>query len=255
MLKHNKLAAEEDDVADSVETIPDWVPRAVAKVAPDLPGPAPRLRLLLCDDRMKAVWAELRKRTPRDIASKLKEHERRLLKLLGLLDEDVSVPEQACAAFFISAAWTIWNPSGRLVWTKAQAKKQAVRWEDAAALCRYIASEPMFPERQVAAKEMADFLQTHADSLRERAYQADLDQQIEPFVLGRSSHSPGYRGGGGDDQVRGYTRAIAADAERIFGSFLCGTVATVVSVALQKKVSAKNVENWCVGLPLSTPRS
>jgi hypothetical protein len=244
------------NVADGVETIPNWVPWAVAKVAPHLPRPAPHLPgplpRLLCDDRMKAVWPELRKRAPSDVASKLKEHERRLL---GLLNEDVSVPEQACAAFFISVARTIWNPGGRAVWTKAEAKKQAVRWEDAAALCRYIASEPMFPEHQVAAKEMADFFQTHANSLRGRGYLANLDQQIEPFVLGRSSHSPGYRGGGGDDQVRGYTRAIAADAERIFGSFLYGTVATVVSVALQKKVSAKSVENWCVGLPLSTPRS
>jgi hypothetical protein len=37
----------------------------------------------MCDDRMKAVWPELRKRAPLDIASKLKEHERRLLWRAG----------------------------------------------------------------------------------------------------------------------------------------------------------------------------
>ena len=223
------------------EDSPDWVPRAVAKVAPHLPGPASPL---LCDHRMKAVWRELCRRKPPEVASKLKEHERRLMKYLGLMSEDVPVHEQACAAFFISVAWTIWNPSGRAVWTKADTEKQATRWEDAAALLRWVATEPMFPERHVAAAELADFCQKHADSLRERGCLANLDQQIEPFVLGRSS---GLRG---DDEVRGYTRAIAADACRIFGSYSYRIVATVATVALEpeKEVSPKSVENWCSDL-------
>ena len=221
------------------EDSPDWVPRAVAKVAPQLPGPALRL---LCDPRMKDVWRRLSKKAPREV--ELKEHERRLLKLLGLLNEDAS--EQACAAFFISVAWTIWNPSGRLVWTKADAEKQATELEGAAAWSRWFATEPMFAEHHAAATEMADVFQKHAISLQERAYFANLDQQVEPYVLGRSS---GLRGPG-DDKIRGYTRAIAADAHRIFGSWLYGTVATVATVALEpdKEVSPKSVENWCSDL-------
>jgi hypothetical protein len=236
------------------DDIPDWVPFAVAKVAPNLDGPNDNHRLL-CDNRMKAVWRALRAKAPREVASKLKEHERCLMKLLGLLNEDVSVADQACAAFIISVARTIWNPSVTFVWTKAQAKKDATRWEDAAALCRWVASEPMFPKRHVAAKEMADFFQENADSLKdpERACLANLDpQQIKPFVLDRSNLSRGV-----DDRVRGYTRAIAADAHRIFGSFLRGSVATVVSVALQTEVTRQNVDNWCAALsvPISTPPS
>jgi len=221
------------------EDSPDWVPRAVAKVAPQLPGPALRL---LCDPRMKDVWRRLCKKAPREV--ELKEHERRLLKLLGLLNEDAS--EQACAAFFISVAWTIWNPSGRLVWTKADAEKQATELEGAAAWSRWFATEPMFAEHHAAATEMADVFQKHAISLRERGYLANLEREVEPYVLGRSS---GLRGPG-DDKIRGYTRAIAADAHRIFGSWLYGTVATVATVALEpdKEVSPKSVENWCSDL-------
>jgi len=163
---------------------------------------------------------------------------------LGLLNEDAS--EQACAAFFISVAWTIWNPSGRLVWTKADAEKQATELEGAAAWSRWFATEPMFAEHHAAATEMADVFQKHAISLRERGYLANLEREVEPYVLGRSS---GLRGPG-DDKIRGYTRAIAADAHRIFGSWLYGTVATVATVALEpdKEVSPKSVENWCSDL-------
>jgi hypothetical protein len=122
---------------------------------------------------------------------------------------------------------------------------QPTQWEDAAALCRWVANEPMFPEHKVAATEMTNFFQNNAISLRERGYLANLDRQVESYVLGRSS---GLRG---DDEVRGRTRAIAADAHRIFGSWLYGTVATVATVALGKKVSPKSVENWCDGLPTS----
>jgi hypothetical protein len=228
----------------------DWVPYAVRRVAPHLDGPNHNRRLL-CDDRMKRVWPVLRKRAPHEVASRLEEHERRLMESLGLLNEGVSAADQACAAFVISVARTIWNPSGRLVWTKAEMKKQADIWKEAAAVCRWVANEPMFPEHHIAATEMADFFQTHADSLWEHGHLANLDQQIEPFVLERSSHSPGHRGGGGDDHVRGYTRAIAADAHRIFGKFMYGTVAMVTSVALQENIDRKNVENWCKELSVS----
>jgi hypothetical protein len=192
---------------------------------------------------MERVWRELSKRAPPDLASRLEEHERRLMKLLGLLNEDVSIADQACAAFFISVAWTIWNPSERAVWTRADAEKQATRWEDAAMLLREVATEPMFPERRVAAAELADFLQKHADSLKERGHLANLGPRIEPFVLGRSSGSRG----AGDDKIRGYTRAIAASARRIFGSYSYRTVARVATIALEpeKEISAKSVENWC----------
>jgi hypothetical protein len=239
------------------DDLPNWVPVAVRKVAPNLDGSAPLKRRLLCDDRMKGVWRELRKRAPCDrdeVGRRLKPHEQILMKYLGLLNEDVSPADQACAAFIISVTRTIWNPSGTLVWTKAVAKEDAARWEDAATLCRWIASEPMFPQQHVAAKQMADFLQTHADSLKdpERACLANLDpQQIEPFRLDRSSRLRG------DDKIRGYTRAIAADAHRIFGSYLYGTVATVVSVALQTEVTRKDVGNWSrlLIVPISTPPS
>jgi hypothetical protein len=191
----------------------------------------------------------LRAEAPPDVATRLKEHERCLMKLLSLLSEDVSVADQACAAFIISVTRTIWNPSVTFVWTKGEAKKDAARWEDAAALCRWIASEPMFPKRHVAAKEMADFFQENADSLKdpERACFANLDpRQIEPFVLDRSNRVRGV-----DNRVRGYTRAIAADAHRIFGSFLRGSMATIVSIALQTEVTRKDVDNWCADLSVS----
>jgi hypothetical protein len=224
------------NVPDGV--IPDWAPCAVVKVAPNLPEPNHNRRLL-CDDRMEAVWRELRKRAPPDLASKLQEHERRLMKLLGLLSKDVSVADQACAAFVISVARTIWNPGGRLVWTKAEAKKKALQLEEAAAWCRWFATDPMFAEDQVAAAKMVDVIQKHAISMRERGHPANFDQQIKPFVLERSS---GLRG---DDKIRGYTRAIAADARRLFGEVMYGTLATIMSVALQQDIDERRVQDWC----------
>lgn len=233
------------EVPDDVQIIPDWVPCAVARVAPHLPRKV--TQRLLHDDRMRAVWGRLRARPSHDVDSKLEELERSLMEFSGLLNEDVSVPlsDQACAAFFISVAWRIGSPSPRHVWTRVEAEKQAIRWEAAGALCRSVASEPMFAEHRAAATQMADFFQKNATSLRERGYPANLDRRVEPYVLGRSSRLRG------DDDVRAHTRAIAADARRLFGSWLYGTVATVATVALDKKVSQKSVENWCEGLPTS----
>jgi hypothetical protein len=239
----------EDETPEDVKNLPYWVPLAVAKVARHLDGLNNRRRLL-CDPRMEGVWRELRKKEPHEVASKLEPPERSVMKLEGLLSEGVPAADQACAAFIISVARKFWHPSVMHVWTIPELEKKATRLEVAAEECRWFLTEPeMYPEAQLAAKQMADLLQTNADSLRERHCLANLDQQqIKPFVLDRSSHSPGYRGGGGNNQDRAYTRAIAADARQIFGSFFYRRVATVVSVALQKKVSQKNVENWCVNL-------
>jgi hypothetical protein len=224
----------------------------LAKVEPHLPGQG-ELGGLLCDDRMKAAWRTLRAKAPSEVASKLKENERRLMKYLGLLGGDVSVADQACVAFLISVAWTIWNPSGRFVWTEAVAKEEADRWEDAAARCRWIANEPMFPHHQDAATEMAKIFEDNAKSLRQCGHLADLNsQELQPFILSRSSRERGeHEHGGGDDQVRGYTRAIAAHAHRLFGSYMYRTVARVATVALKKEVSPKSVENWCSSLKVS----
>src|SRR5437899_5205983 len=223
--------------------IPGWVPDPVAKIAPLLPEPTQQL---LRDSRMKKVWQELRKRAPNDISSKLKEDERGRLQLLiefaDLPEQDVSGPDKACLAFFISVAWIVGTPGGRHVWTKAQADEQASQWEKAAASCRWVAHEPMFPKHRFAAAEMASFFEEHAVSLRKRGYLANLDLQIAPYVLGRSS------GSRGDDKIRGYTRAIAVDARRLFGSFSYRTVATVATVALGKDVSQKSVQSWCKDL-------
>jgi hypothetical protein len=223
--------------------VPDWVPDGVAKVAPFLPGPTPRL---LADNRMETVWRELRKRAPKDLDSKLTEDERDDLHLLmesaDLLERDVLGPDKACVAFFMSIAWIVWNPSRRHVWTKAQADEQASQLENAANSCRWVAGEPMFAKHRDAAAEMATFFENRAVSLKNRGYLANLDPQIKPYLLNRSS------GSRGDDKIRGYTRAIAVVVRRIFGSFSYGTVATVATVALEEDVDQKSVENWCKDL-------
>ena len=169
----------EKDNADRPEL--SWVPHAVTRVAPLLPGPTQRL---LLDDRMKTVWRELRRRAPEDVAGRLNEDERDHLHLLieaaDVLEKDVSGPDKACVAFFISVAWIVWNPSGRHVWTKAQADQQASQWKIAADCCRRVADEPMFAKHRVAAAEMATFFEDHSVSLRNRAHLANLDPQIKP---------------------------------------------------------------------------
>jgi hypothetical protein len=225
--------------------IPNWVPDAVAKVAPFLPGPTHTQRLL-GDNRMNTVWRELRKRAPNDLGSKLTEDERddlhSLMESADLLEQDVLGPDKACVAFFMSIAWIVWNPSERHVGTRAQADEQASQLETAADCCRWVAGEPMFAKHRVAAAEMATFFQNHAVSLKNQGYLANLDPQIKPYVLNRSS------GSRGDDKIRGYTRAIAVIVCRIFGSFSYGTVATVATVALEEDIDQKSVENWCKDL-------
>jgi hypothetical protein len=71
-----------------------------------------------------------------------------------------------------------------------------------------------------------------------------LVQITGPCVIERSS------GARGDNNNRTRAMALAAETHKLFGSFLYGTVATVVTVGLTIKpaILAKSVHNWCSGL-------
>ena len=56
-----------------------------------------------------------------------------------------------------------------------------------------------------------------------------------------------------DDNARARARAVAGETHKIFGSYLCGTVAKVVSVALQTNVRETDVRRWCSQEPNLLP--
>lgn len=216
--------------------IPDWVPAAVQRIAKVMPCKAEVAERLLTDERMQVVWRTLRGRTIEvQNLEQLKSWQQ--FKSWGVADERTSLPDQACTAFYATVAVEL--SADRVVWTREKADKFAESWNSSRDMCSWIAHYPMFDEDfQTAAKLMTAGFERHASMLEEGGI---LSGQANPaYFVERSS---------GDDDARGRARALAKETHKIFGTFLCGTVATVVSIALKTKVSETDVRRWCHQAP------
>jgi hypothetical protein len=218
--------------------IPDWVPSAVKSIAA-VTISAPEIReRLLTDPRMKTVWRTLRGQKVGSLEiDGLQSWQQ--LKSWGISDKDVTLEDQACAAFFAAAAMEL--GSERAVWTRAN--KFVERWNSARDVCSWIMHDPMFDaDFHNAATLMVAGFERHASMLEDGGW---LSGQANPAYFFERSRD--------DDNARARARAVAGETHKIFGSYLCGTVAKVVSVALQTNVRETDVRRWCSQEPNLLP--
>ena len=125
------------------EDVPDWVPPAVKSMALVLPLWGTVAKPLLTDPRMKAVWRVLQGQdvTPEALDA-LPSLQR--METWDLPSENVSLAEQACAAFFSRVVIEFSSP--RTVATRAEANDLAKPWLDAADLCWWIMRNEFLPK-------------------------------------------------------------------------------------------------------------
>lgn len=227
----------------------DYSPDLVKVIAPHVLGEKAVKDRLLTDQRMVAVWRELRRIKVRPAAiSRLKPYQR--LRTWEISDAGVSLNEQACAALFAFSAFNFSN-SPRTIGTRSQAEALAALDFDAAEVCRRLACEapPLSPERR-ALEVAAEFIKNHTRWKLEHLLSS-------PYTIGDRSSRPDNNdskgqklGPGARVEARGRVRALAAETHAIFGQYLYGTVATVATVALQidPTISKQDVRNWCSDL-------
>jgi hypothetical protein len=76
----------------------------------------------------------------------------------------------------------------------------------------------------------------------ERITQESESLKRSKVIIERSSKDRG------DDKARVSVRVLATETHKLFGKYLCGTLAKVATVALQTDVTEKSVRNWCADI-------
>jgi len=243
----------EEEIPDWIPGIPDWVPNAVKSIAlaAELGGEV--RKRLATDPRMKAVWIEL-KQACRDSDKKNPNSTRTALDNFGSqhhlrtwgIYPYVPIDDQACAAFFSYAALEL--GVRRHCWTRADAKKIAKRWDEAAGLCEWIAYgevSPAFDEDfRTHATAIIPYLRKHGKLLKEEGRLVNLGQCDAPYIIG--SRGSGVRG---DNEIRGKARVLAMATWQLFGIYLYQTIATIIAVGLKNPPTKYNIADWCADLP------
>jgi len=226
--------------ASQAESIPDWVPESVRNMARAIEIGKRFGRRLLTDNRMKAVWRELQaqgKNLDKDKFARDRSLEH--MEKWGLSTLGVSVADQACAAFYGYAVIELGVP--KIAMTQSALSKIIEPWRSAAKLCRWLAADSPTGRPN---EDIEKALLTSAAYLDEGADFIENANRSKPYFLPRSTGKRGV----GDDLTRGYVRALALGTRAIFGKFLYGTLATTASVALNKSIDRKTVEDWCSDL-------
>jgi hypothetical protein len=242
-----------------------WVPHAVRDIAQAIAFKSDIATRLTSDARMKPVWKWLKRRAQEihdrdELAERLSVLPKRWLldhwglsvrlgaltfeeraPLLGFSEDYAPLPDHACAAFCACVIITL-AVNNQAV-TRAGIEAQTREWRHGVDLCRAALA---FPGRAQHDPELAAHLSAAAEYFEECAEYIESSAPLNrPYYLQRSC---GERSGG-DDNVRAHARVIAIGARAIFGEFLYGIVATVLSVARQTGVKERNVRDWCADLP------
>jgi hypothetical protein len=216
---------------------PDWVPAAVAAEACRILAKARSddgkelIRRLLTDQRMKRVWRELAnpKRCPASSAARYHWPD-------GMAPKNLSNQEVAVALFFfhshanavniLPVKITKWRSGHKLRLRYVKELRQArdclwLNWFE----------DPGAEKHDAAISAAAKFYESS---------EMQLFTNPPVYLVDRFQ---------GDPKLRTYALKMTADARRLFGRSLYGTIATVTNVALVKKNQAEvlrfNVENWC----------
>jgi hypothetical protein len=225
------------------EYLPETAKRMVAALVGCInrPGLPDLVERLLAHPCMAAARRELLQRTP---------VENGLTRLPGWQRPpawdlaSASPREEAFAAVFMFAL--VECSQARSIGTRKDAEELAGRYFEAAHICRQVACERPAETQELV--RVADVIDRHTRWQFERLLKS-------PYIIGvRSSGTRnklryGHRSED-DDKARAYGRALAAQIHAIYGVFLYGTVAKIVTVALQtsRPVTRRDVINWCADL-------
>jgi hypothetical protein len=217
------------DVAPGALVIPPWVPDAVSKAARALNPPAGKgddnpiyevLKRLLVDQRMRRVWRELTKQK-KDSATTFVHS----AKLTWDFDNAADRQDTAIASLlYLAVNLAISDPT---VMTRREVEVQRRRFLDKTAAAFVQGDVAAARDHEVKAADWAA-----AAATRTR------------LVVERDT---------GDSQARCFAILFADQCRRIFGSPLYGVTATVASVALGRKLTARAVRNWVQYNSLSMP--
>jgi hypothetical protein len=124
--------------------------------------------------------------------------------------------------------------------TRKERDARAKRLTDAADLCRALipasGRSRITPKLVKAASVMANFFEQGARLERSLRSPIVVENRID------------------DDEIRAYVQILGAETKDLFGNVLFGTVATVASIALDRKISSRQVRNWCKSPPASFGR-
>jgi hypothetical protein len=188
---------------------------------------------------MKAVWQEMQRQAR--MADKAGELAGRLAALdrncrmehWGVSDIGVSLPDQACAAFFCYAITKL----GKRPVKSTYISEHIGRWRAAARECHnaLVGEFPISAE----VKKALSTVQNHFES------QASFVEQVKkdnPYFIDRSK-------GEREDKARATCKALAMGTRAIFGSFLYRSLATVATVMFGTKIDWERVRDWCSDLP------
>jgi hypothetical protein len=215
------------------DTAPAWVPPLVVSVAGKMRGFSPEIvDRLLTDPEMETVWREIGQHPVKPLPAHL-EGNLRVNHWLGH-DVEASPKDEAAVAFFACVVIQVGLRN------KARERRDsdalAHRFADAAEMAR-IARNPFVctPAADIAALEKAEAIFAEiAANFRLEA------RQVHPLIVDRIMDK--------DNGARAIVRSIAVVTRSIFGQYLCGTIATATSVAMDTKITLKSAVNWCEGL-------
>jgi len=215
--------------------IPSWVPKGVADAVRALHGQSSErglsvLQRLAADPRMERVWRELLKRKKSDPLVFF--HQAKRFPWLASDDQTVHQHQAMAELLRLALMLAVTHPS---VMTRRQI--EASRREllmDAEKLC---AAAQLLCGRGPN-RIGVDAAPGNADGARAREAEAVLLSKADSsLVVGRDT---------GERQAQAFAILLARRCCELFeGQSMYGTVATIVSVALGRKITPRAVRQWC----------
>lgn len=103
------------------------------------------------------------------------------------------------------------------------------KYSTAAALCRHGITQQYSPELAAALARVAEHFE---GTVR----MASLNSPLFPLVVKYRTK---------DDEARAYVRVLGCETHTLFGATQYGIVAIVASIALNRKISKRQVRGWC----------
>ena len=224
---------------------PDWLPPAVSEEvkrilsilnSEGIDGEALVLRLAT-DQRMKSVWAILKKHK--------KDGPRELSKWAKFTRDVATVPppessDPLVLFFYCACMIACMQPSTGPV---SKYELALLEYQVEAMRLRYSATKLQELNLRYSWVYSENGFQACLNNIEKADKFCDVIAKM--FAKMKDAHTPlVIERNFGSREARGYVRMLAVETRNLFGQRLGGTLATVASVALGKKIEATQVNNW-----------